>query len=115
MLEGFYLSGMATGFSVYGFPTLPFSKIAVIFTRKKHYHIIKLPTGSDTHLSHDGLCKQCCETVLYLPLINSMFRLTEPVLGDHCLNYFCLSKPSRRGQHVLWDKHTRATTAQMGK
>lgn len=43
-----------------------------------------------------------------------MFRLTEPVLGDHCLNYFGLSKPNRRGQHVLWDKHTRAATARWG-
>lgn len=52
--------------------TLPFSKIAVISTRKKHYHVIKFPSAQlaltpymdFNHLSHEGLCKQCCETVL---------------------------------------------------
>lgn len=48
----------------------------------------------------NSLVKQCFK----LPVINSMFWLTEPVVGDRCLNHFCFSKPGRRGQCVLWER-----------
>lgn len=91
------------------FPTLPFSKSALISTRKKHNCVIKLPAGSDTlhgiqpvNTFHMTVFTKYYEAVPQLPVINSTLGLTEPVLGDHCFNHFCLSKPRMRGQCVLW-------------